>query len=93
MANVSLDRRWDAFSAGVDWKLQGDSYNNAANTQHLSGFAVVDVRARYAFAPAWAVEARLHNLFDKAYFTALDFSGNGYQSLDRSGFISVVYQP
>ena len=93
MANLTLDRSWGAFSAGASLKLQGHSYNNASNTQRLSGFSVVDLRARYAFSPAWAVEARVQNLFDKDYFTAMDFSGNGYQSLDRSGFISLVYQP
>ncbi len=93
MANVSIDRSWGTFSAGASWKLQGHSYNNVANTQRLAGFGLVDLRARYQVAPAWAVEARLQNLFDKDYFTALDFSGNGYQSLDRTGMISIVYQP
>ncbi len=93
MANISVDRQWGAFSSGVSWKLQGRSYNNADNTQRLDGFGVVDLRARYQVSPAWAVEARIQNLFDKDYFTALDFSGNGYQSLDRTGLISIVYQP
>ena len=93
MANLSLDRSWGNLSAGASWKLQGHSYNDAANTQRLAGFGLVDLRAKYTFAPAWAVEARIQNLFDQDYFTALDFSGNGYQSLDRTGLISIVYQP
>lgn len=42
---------------------KGDT--NAANTQSLSGYALVNLRARYMLAPEWSLLARLNNALDK----------------------------
>ena len=55
----------------------------------MPGFAVVNLDARYAFAPGWEVFAKVNNLFDRRYATFATlgqnvFTGPG-NSFDSSG--------
>ncbi len=87
-ARVDLDRRLGAFGIGATINAAGRSYDDAANRHHLGGYSTTDLRANWRFAPAWQVEARLANAFDRDYETAWYFNQPG-----RSVFLTLRYNP
>jgi len=94
LANIDVHRGWGDLTTGVAIHLRGKSYNDAANTQELAGYGLVDLEANYALGKGWSLEGRIHNLFDKDYVTALDFTGvNAYQNLGATFFLAVAYRP
>ena len=82
----NLTRRFNALSASAGLLAQGERFTNASNTAKLPGFAVVSLKTRYDLAKNWALEAKVNNLFDKAYST-----NPGYNSLDRTYLLSLSY--
>jgi vitamin B12 transporter len=87
-ARVDLDRRFGAFGIGATVNGAGHSYDDAANAHRLGGYATTDLRASWHFTPAWQVEARVANVFDRNYETAYYFNQPG-----RSVFLTVRYSP
>lgn len=55
----------------------GDSFNNAANTQRLDGYVLVDVRAAFAVTDRIELFGRVENLFDEQYRTVTDYGTIG----------------
>ena len=51
--------------------------DDLANQHRLGGYTTTDLRASYAFASNWKVEARLANAFDRDYETAYYFNQPG----------------
>ncbi|MDB2705466.1 TonB-dependent receptor [Pseudomonadota bacterium] len=88
IANIMLDKKWGAISAGTSWKLQGHSYDRDDNKTRLGGYGLLDVRMAYQVSDEWSLEANLSNVLDKRYETA-----SGYNSLDRTVMVSISYQP
>ncbi len=87
-ARVDLDRRFGAFGIGATVNAAGRSYDDVANAHRLGGYATTDLRASWHFAPAWQVEARLANMFDRDYETVWYFNQPG-----RSVFLTLRYSP
>ena len=87
-ARVSLDRRFGAFGVGASVLAAGARYDDLANQHRLGGYATADLRASYAFAPGWQVEARLANAFDRHYETVYYFNQPG-----RSWYLTLRYSP
>jgi vitamin B12 transporter len=87
-ARVDLDRRFGAFGLGATFNAAGRSYDDAANAHPLGGYTTTDLRASWHFAPAWQVEARLANMFDRDYATIWYFNQPG-----RSAFLTLRYSP
>ena len=87
-ANLHVDKNWGLWSAGASWKLSGHRYDDAANDTRLGGYGLVDIRMAYQLDSDWSLQANVSNLFDKEYQTA-----DTYNSLDRIGMLSIVYQP
>lgn len=87
-ATVSADRAFDKFSIGVVVRAQGESYEDTANTQKLSGFTLVDTRAAYAINQDLSVQLSLKNLFNREYETTRGFDNPGLTSL-----LTIVYEP
>lgn len=83
--NVELDRSFGAYSFGAS--LHAESQRPDWSTR-LPGYGVVDLRASYRLTPAWKLQARLANLFDKDYQTAAGFNQDG-----RNFFVTLGYQP
>lgn len=96
--NVALD--WDSAAGrgslfhprlGADLRFSSDSFDNAANSVRLDGYAVVDLRAELPVAQ-WGddkplmVFARVENLFDARYQTAA-----GYGQAGRGAFGGVRF--
>ncbi|TAL88777.1 MAG: TonB-dependent vitamin B12 receptor [Rhodanobacter sp.] len=87
-ARLDLDRRFGAFGIGATINAAGHSYDDAANAHRLGGYSSTDLRASWHFAPAWQVEARLANVFDRHYETIWYFNQPG-----RSVFLTLRYSP
>ncbi|MGA0587592.1 TonB-dependent vitamin B12 receptor [Dyella sp. KRB-257] len=87
-ARIDLDRRFGEVGVGATWNVAGARYDDVANTHRLGGYATVDLRASYAFAPGWALEGRLANAFDRRYETIYYFNQPG-----RSWYLTLRYAP
>lgn len=87
-ARIELDRRFGAFGLGATFYAAGKRYDDLANVHRLGGYATTDLRASYAFAPNWQVEARLANAFDRRYETVYYFNQPG-----RSAYLTLRYTP
>lgn len=87
-ARVDLDRRFGAFGMGASLLAAGARYDDLGNRHRLGGYATADLRASYAFAPGWQVEARLANAFDRRYETIYYFNQPG-----RSWYLTFRYAP
>jgi vitamin B12 transporter len=90
-ARLDLDRRFGDLSLGGSLIGQGRSYEDADNTDRLSGFATVDLRASYAIDREWTVAASVQNLFDRDYVVSRQF-GTDYNQPGRGLFVTLRYQ-
>ena len=84
----NLQAQWqhDALSAGLRLVAQGHRYDDSANTRDLRAYATLDVQGEYRFAPAWRVQARVANLFDKRYETVSFYNQGG-----RAAYLTLRY--
>ncbi|MFM2448703.1 MAG: hypothetical protein RIS44_1153 [Pseudomonadota bacterium] len=83
---VAADWSSGAWSVGSTLVASDARFDNAANTTRLGGFATVDLRADWRFAPQWSLGVRLNNLADKTYETA-----RGFNQAGREGFVVLRY--
>jgi vitamin B12 transporter len=86
--NLKLAADWASgvWSVGTTLVASSERFDNAANTSRLAGFATLDVRADWRFAPQWSLGLRLNNVADKTYETA-----RGYNQARREGFVTLRY--
>jgi len=89
-ARFDLDKTVSNFTFGGSVIAEGDRYNDAKNNELLAGFATLDVRAGWRFAPNWSSRLTLVNALDKEYSTADGFNGK-YISAGRTAMLSVRY--
>jgi len=78
---IDLDRAFGPFRAGLTVRGAGARYDDPANTVHLGGYAVADLRLEYALHRDWTLLARAGNVFDRQYETVAWFRqpGREYQ--------------
>lgn len=87
-ARIDLDRAFGDLNIGITGAGEGPRYDDAGNTRRVGGHATVDLRAEYAFAPAWRLQARLANVMDQRYETVSFYNQPG-----REWFLGVRYAP
>jgi vitamin B12 transporter len=87
-ARIDLDRAFGDFRFGASWVGEGERYDDVANTLRLPGYATIDLRAEYALHPAWTLQARVANAFDRDYETAAYYSQPG-----REYGLALRYRP
>ena len=81
-ASVNADYRFAVgLSIGGTVTMVGDSFDDAANTVRLDGYAVGGVRAEFPIGDRFAVYGRVDNLTDATYQTVA-----GYGTYGRSAF-------
>jgi len=84
-ANGSISYAWPfGLTTGAAVRWAGHSFDNAANTQRLDGYTLVDLRAEVALSEQFRLFARVENLTDKVYMTAYR-----YGTLGRSIYAGV----
>jgi len=87
-ANLGLDQAAGIWKWAADWQLQGERYNDAANTVRLSGYGLLHLTASRELSRDWMLQARLENALDKDYERS-----SGYNTPGRNLFVSLRYQP
>lgn len=85
--NLNLDRRFGRFGVGASLHVEGRRWDNAGNTNELSGYNTVDLRSDYPLTETLRLQARITNLFDTDYETA-----RTYQQQGRAGYLTLRYQ-
>lgn len=90
-ARFDVDRELGEWSLGGSWVLQGYRYEDAANTDRIGGFGLVNLRAGWQFAPLWSARLTVENAFDKEYVTTRFFDGDDYLNAGRAAFVSVHF--
>jgi vitamin B12 transporter len=86
--HVDLARGTGPWQFGARLIAEGARHDDAGNSRRLHGFATLDLRAEYALAQAWRLQARVANLFDKSYETVAFYNQPGrafYLTLRYSG--------
>jgi vitamin B12 transporter len=87
-ANLGLDFASGGWQWAADWLLQGERYNDAANSVRLSGYGLLHLSASRELTRDWSLWARLENALDKDYERS-----SGYNTPGRNLFVSLRYQP
>jgi vitamin B12 transporter len=73
-----IDYRWPfGLSTGATLTMIGDSFDNAANTRSLDGYALVDLRASLPLGRNIELYGRVENLFDEGYQTVFRYGTPG----------------
>jgi vitamin B12 transporter len=76
--SVSADYVWPfGLSTGATVTMVGDSFDNAANTRRLDGYALAGVRASFPVGDHLEVYGRVDNLTDENYQTAYGYGTYG----------------
>lgn len=72
--NLMADYSAGSLKAGVELELSGDRYEEAANTNRLSGYGLVNLYATYHFNRDWSALVRWNNIGDKRYDLARNYA-------------------
>lgn len=87
-ATLGLDQRLADWQLGAEVQLVAQRYNNATNTQRLSGYGLLNLSASKPLGRDWRLIARVDNLGDKAFETA-----RGYATAGRTVYLGLKWAP
>jgi vitamin B12 transporter len=78
---VDVDKAFGPLRLGITANGTGHRFDDAANSVRLAGYGTVDLRVEYALTPAWTLQARAANVFDRDYETVAWYNqpGREYQ--------------
>lgn len=85
--SAGLEWRGGAWQAGIEAVAVGARFNDAASTDTLAGYGLLNLQARWAVAPQWALTARIDNLADRAYTLV-----RGYDAPGRKAVLALHWQ-
>ena len=87
---LSLARAAGLLHFGAEIAASSGRYDSVANTpaSRLAGYALLNLRATYAFSPDYAVSVRWNNVLDKEYELV-----RGYNTAGSNVFVSFQYTP
>ena len=90
---LDLSKRVGTWDFGGTVVAEGYRYDDRANDDRLPGFATLDLRAGWRFAPDWSTRLTLANVLDKEYSTARYDQQNDldYIAAGRTAMLSVRY--
>jgi iron complex outermembrane recepter protein len=72
-------RPLETVSAEAEWLAVGDYWLDAANTHRYGGHELLNLRARWQFAPRWSAAVRVSNALDRDYADRADFAFGTYR--------------
>ena len=92
---ISFDADYDFGDYGIGFSLRSEShrFDDAANLTRLGGYTTAALRAHYQLNDEWSFRAKVDNLTDKQYTSALDFSLGRYLALGREFMLTIAYTP
>jgi vitamin B12 transporter len=87
-ANVSATYEWPfGLVTTVAARRTGSTFNNAANTQRLKQYTLVDLRVSYPINDSIELFARMENVFEQTYQTTLN-----YGTLGQTSYAGIRYR-
>lgn len=92
-AKLGLGRDFGRFELGAELQAFGKRHVNALNTQHLAGYALVNLDASVQLQKDWSLFARANNVLDRKYALSQDFGADNYVAPGATLFIGVRYAP
>jgi vitamin B12 transporter len=87
-AHADVQRSFGKVSLGARWVGEGHRHDDAAGTQRLGGFDVLDLRAEARVADDWQLQLRAANVLDKHYETIAWYNQPG-----RAAYLTLRYAP
>lgn len=101
--SLDLDRQFGAFGLGGSWRALSNSYADAANTEQLGGYGVLDVRGSWQLSETLRWDLKMQNLLDRDYAQATydrptDPSGYPtetipYREAGRTALLALTWTP
>ena len=85
---LNADTRVGDWTVGAEWQASGKRYDNAANTNRLAGYGVVNLYASATLAREWTLLARVDNVGDRDHQLA-----RGYATPGRNFFVGLRWSP
>ena len=85
---LDVSKGLDRWELGATLVASGSRFTNAANTQSLAGYALLDLRAQYRINAEWHVLMRVNNVLDADYQLVA-----GYNTPGINGLFALQYQP
>ena len=85
---LAADTRVADWTLGAEVQASSRRYDNAANTNVLSGYGLVNLYASTTIAREWTLLARIDNLGDKAYELARTYATPG-----RTLYVGLKWSP
>ncbi|MGI9132939.1 MAG: TonB-dependent receptor domain-containing protein, partial [Rhodoferax sp.] len=85
MAAFGASRAWGDWTLGGNWRYTGERPDIAGKPE-LSAYQLIDLTARLALAPEWALTARIDNLQDVQYQSAY-----GYNQPGRGFYVGLLW--
>lgn len=86
--HVDVTRRFAAWSVAARWTAEGDRYDDSAESRHIGGYGLVELRAEAALGKDWRLQLRGANLLDKRYETIAFYNQPG-----RAYYATLRYVP
>ena len=91
LGNIAISQHVNAFEAGVEWQYSGTRRDGDINTfapTTLPSYQLINLNARYQIEKNLSVSARVDNVRNRDYMLV-----HGYNTLGRTYFIGMNYQP
>jgi len=85
---LSADTRWANWLLGAEAQFSGKRFDDADNTNTLSGYTLLNLSASTPLVKDWTLLARVDNLADKQYELAQTYATAG-----RSFYVGVKWAP
>jgi vitamin B12 transporter len=77
LASFGAETQLGVWTWGAEVQAAGERFENAANTQRLGGYALLNLYASVQLMPGLALQGRVDNLGDKAYELARTYATGG----------------
>lgn len=90
---LDLSKQLGAWTLGSTFVAANHRYDDEENEERLPGYATLDLRAGWAFAPGWMGKLSVENVFDKERRTATYGSSSNeyYITAGRTAMLTVRY--
>jgi vitamin B12 transporter len=87
---LTLGADWNqgVWTFGGSMLAASERFDDAANRNRLGGYATVDLYADWQVARDWSLQAKLNNVADRQYETAM-----GYNQPGRAFYLTLRWQP
>ena len=84
-ASIRSDYTWtNGLATGATIRYVGKAWENAANTNKIDSYVLVDATVRYPLTASLELTGRVENVFNESYETA-----KGYGTYPRAGYIGI----